>query len=495
MASQHSESDKIIHYLSIQQCKRAFYSDAYGVALCAEPIANYEEYDLQPLLAIGLLHQDLPLAWIKYCAKAAPQSVTKILSSAWSQELANPYGTTITGKPDELVIDRRLDNVMTKGFYQWLEREQIAYRFSIGSDRKFTAKCRKLQEYPNVYLKEGLYELADEELLFPEAEKYQLTIPLLNESLIGLSDINYDVDKKTRENLARLYITERPKGSFNEKPIDLDFDSFSADLKIITNNSNNNVSSLGWRSASAGSAQDKPVEYYHCHHGYLVTNYVEKSEEEAFYDQALELEPIYEDFAEEFEALRLALMCSYQKFPKSMTLGNESISRNEIELAINAVVNKNFSELTHELVDYLRIVIGLKEVECPGTLKPQELKSFRLHMHYGYSFHVNKLSRREFRLLWERIQPGSDDYYEIVPETASAIDPAFRIVFKGSMFSRSAFYFSRACDAALALNRQDYGSRTTLQVSDKQYQQILRALSLGRLDLATDLIHELEWDA
>lgn len=151
----------IVHYFGIYESKRVFYANGYGIARCQDAIANPENFDLEPLLVLYVTHQDLSLSYRQFCLKQRPISASQVLSEYWGASTKKPYHNNdcereITGTPDLLVIDKRLENTLRPHFYDWLKMHGVAYEFSDGKNRKFAAKMRASQEYPHTYC--GRYE-------------------------------------------------------------------------------------------------------------------------------------------------------------------------------------------------------------------------------------------------------------------------------------------------------------------------------------------------
>lgn len=497
MVTEHNEGaeiPKIVHYLSIQEAKRVFKRNGYGVCQCDDIIPNYSDFGLTPLLILGVMQRDLPVTFQKYCSREVPFSATTLLHEFWTKVYSNPFGGAITGIPDLLVIDCRLKSALNPNFFRWLEQAGVPFEYSNGKDRKFTAKVRNLQALPNLLIQDGLDSIPDIDLPFPEAERYPLTIPVLNRSMIGQNRLNYSLGKATRETMTMLFPKEETRRPLILAPVEDDYNPLSSAFYVPTSNPVT-VDSLGWRCSSPSEATYNKTKDYP-REGYLVANYASTSAKESFFED-LDLDDYLwsHDLDSEFEALKIALKCSFALFPEEL---RRIPGNNRLSLAIDALLKDDYAQLGHGEIDILRTLLGLKEIEWPASTDKTTVCGNRGPYlgQLGFVFHVSKLSRKEMILLWSRLQIEAAEFYELLPITPEAVDPAFRIIMKVTLMSRTTFYVRRGSEAAYVLDADlmnDHLDKVELRIHDKSYQKILSELSVGHLDKVRDLVYRLDW--
>lgn len=133
-------SSPSVQYLSIQRCKRVFWHQDRHLLRCADMLSasTIELFGLEPLLVIGLISSDQPKSIIRYCRASSPVHLGQFIIESWA----------LDGAPERLLIDKRLREVLEPSFLTWLS-ESIIWQWSDGN-RQFSAKCRVLQEFPDV---------------------------------------------------------------------------------------------------------------------------------------------------------------------------------------------------------------------------------------------------------------------------------------------------------------------------------------------------------
>lgn len=122
-----SMTNEVVHYLSIQNHKRLFFLKNYGIARSHEAISNPEDFFLEPLLFVSVSHANLPITYSEHYRTDQKISASTLIAEFWSRQFL--YGN-IKGKPDRLVIDKRLDGVLYPNFFKWLDSLSIKYEFS-----------------------------------------------------------------------------------------------------------------------------------------------------------------------------------------------------------------------------------------------------------------------------------------------------------------------------------------------------------------------------
>lgn len=136
-------------YFSIQSSKRLFMTDQDGI-LESDQLLGREcisHNGLTPLLVMAVADARLKLRRCRYFLPDQPLSAATLLSEFWSVNVPN---NLLIGVPDELVIDKRLQGVLSEAFFEWLT-PLCAWSWSDTKDRAFAAKMRLLQErqYPS----------------------------------------------------------------------------------------------------------------------------------------------------------------------------------------------------------------------------------------------------------------------------------------------------------------------------------------------------------
>ena len=137
------------HYLSIQRSKNVFWRDDHGLVLSNDKLAFPAPLGLEPLMVMGVFLDHLPAQAICYFRESNPHSIRTMLSWFWSKDQGiDSLPDGIKGKPESLVIDKRLKNVISDHLFEWLDSEGVEWTWSSGHDKRFTAKARQLQDLP-----------------------------------------------------------------------------------------------------------------------------------------------------------------------------------------------------------------------------------------------------------------------------------------------------------------------------------------------------------
>lgn len=169
----------IIHYLTIQSCKRVFFDPDYGVMRSTEPLAEDEDLPIKPLCLFGISVDNLPLKYTKYYHKDDPAiSLSEFVKTFWGRvyKTVGFNNPIITGMPDLLVIDHRAKHLIQDTFYEWLKLNNVEYKFSDTKNRTAIAKYLQHQHYPYV----GFDEMTEQTSYIAAKEKYALSVDVLN---------------------------------------------------------------------------------------------------------------------------------------------------------------------------------------------------------------------------------------------------------------------------------------------------------------------------
>lgn len=169
----------IIHYLTIQSCKRVFFDPDYGVMRSTEPLVEDEDLPIKPLCLFGISVDNLPLKYTKYYHKDDPAiSLSEFVKTFWGRvyKAVGFNNPIITGMPDLLVIDHRAKHLIQDTFYEWLKLNNVEYKFSDTKNRTAIAKYLQHQNYPYA----GFDEMTEQTSYIAAKERYALSVDVLN---------------------------------------------------------------------------------------------------------------------------------------------------------------------------------------------------------------------------------------------------------------------------------------------------------------------------
>jgi len=300
---------EVVHYLTAQVCKRVFYNSNYGIMICKDAIKNFNDYDLEPLVVLGVCHSQLPMTMKQYHKQGQELSISAFLSEFWSADIRAPFigMGNIKGTPDRLVIDKRLKEGLKKEFFDWLISVDVQYEFSNSSDRQFTAKARFVQERPWSYRHGDFkaFKSSDSKM----QEKYPLTIDILNSEdfrthlFLGI----HEYPPHRREILLAQYPEGHKRKKFEGSLGGLDFVATVNDLQL-PNANDVFANTMVWH-----KAQPEKETF-----GFLLINHEDQESEsyddDDFYDSETEIE--------EDETIDLTLHWR-ERFDENKTLLNQ----------------------------------------------------------------------------------------------------------------------------------------------------------------------------
>lgn len=170
----------IIHYLTVQVCKRVFIEPNYGVMRSNDPLVIDPDLSMQPLCLLGISVNDFPLNYTEYYEKNDSScSLSKFLKTFWSRyyKTNGPNIPLVFGIPDILVIDHRVKDIINQSFYSWLDSNNIQYEFSDSKNKKAIANFRQHQHYPYI---ECYSEIDVLDTYKTKNEEYALPLSVLN---------------------------------------------------------------------------------------------------------------------------------------------------------------------------------------------------------------------------------------------------------------------------------------------------------------------------
>ena len=247
---------EVIHSLTAQITKRVFSSSKYGIARCQDPIKNYVEFGLEPIVVVGVCHSQLPMNYRQYNYPDQDISLTALLENFWSRSFKAPFVGMgdIIGVPDKLIIDKRLEPGLKPEFFEWLNQVGVPFEFSNTKDRQFTAKTRFVQEYPYHLCFEDFKRYRTDDDSFNE--EYPITLETLN------ADFNRPFEhfgieqypKHKREILCAQYPENHTRKKFAGRAPVIDFKPSLCNLKL-SNSNDEETTSLHWHYAEPEKAQ------------------------------------------------------------------------------------------------------------------------------------------------------------------------------------------------------------------------------------------------
>lgn len=284
---------EVIHSLTAQVCKRVFSSSKYGIARCPDPIKNYVEHGLGPILTVGICHSQLPMNFQQFYPPTEDISLTALLEKFWCKSYKAPFVGMgdIVGVPDKLIIDKRLEPGLKPEFFEWLNRVGVVFEFSNTKDRQFTAKARFVQEYPHFYGSEDFEQYrTNDELL---KEEYPLTLDTLNTEC-NLSFWHFGIEQyppHKREILCSQYPENHNRENFSGCAPVIDFNPALCNLKLSTNN-DLETASLYWN-----YSEPKNEEF-----GYLTTRLLNNDYYDDFDDDDLDDDYIDDSTNDDYES-------------------------------------------------------------------------------------------------------------------------------------------------------------------------------------------------
>ncbi len=262
---------KKVHYLSAQMCKRCFYNPDYGIVRTLDAFKNHDHYRLEPLVVVGVTHAEFPISKMRYFRQSDRISITAVLTDFWSKTFISidDKSIEVQGVPDILVIDKKLKGLLTKGFFQWLSKVNVQYRFSEGKDRRFTSKIRQFQNFPDIFIRDDKETLSEIAHVTDETkEKYQLSLDQLNEKIFFSDYLHVDMySPKMRSLLYEMYPKSADVSPFHAIPLKSDLVVEQSKLSAITSN-DKTANDIIWHKACHITTEDEG----RCRYGFAEIN-------------------------------------------------------------------------------------------------------------------------------------------------------------------------------------------------------------------------------
>lgn len=370
-----------VQHLTVQLSKRVFESDDFGIVRCEDMVYGVDEYNMKPLLILGVSYEQLPIHYRQYSSAGDAVNLEQFLTEFWNFKHENPVcpENPITGKPDVLIIDQRLENVLKPSFFEWLMGNGIQYSYSNAKSRKFSAVARQHQIYPDVKIEHHAPTKNENS----ELEKYKLTLENLNNEM-KYQQFSYSlISKPLRALLSSSMWSPNTAVETVIEPIEVS--ETHIDPEQMSRHTQNDLKMYNphWHQSS--------VEPYF-QYGYLINNFVNEN-----------------SLSIEAETPELALALTAMEYQWANL--NEGI-----QVCLKQFKNKgyrNLDGLSQSSFDELMYRSGLskenhkKESSKHGAGLTSGIKSF--------VYDISKMNLTDIAKLWKAVLPANSKRFELVP--------------------------------------------------------------------------------
>lgn len=443
-----------VHYFTVQTCKRVFRHPEYGIVRFDDMIANADEYGFEVVYVAGISFENLPLHYRHFFIPESMFSATGFLCDFWSRSYSNKYVKEITGKPDVLIIDRRLEACLDAAFFDWLEREDIAYQYPAEGDKKFSSTVRHHQSYPHIFAHgEGVPELVG-----GVREPWPLSLERLNAQDEKRTLLSDNLSPAIREVIARLYPTGyRPEWP-RSQPISDDFQINEACLCVASSN-DVALNSAGWRPARQTA--------YGFEYGYAVNN-IEVPDDDS-------VSCVWQ------KEMLIALRCLESQFDRLARGLTRQFKGNHYSVILNQIKKNKYRTLlplSRAEQDVLFGLVGLDTGDPTGNIV----------------YDLSKTGVADTVSLWEHITNGGDQYQSFEVRPKSGIDdPAYRLF---AVIGHCAWYYlishrtSRSCHALDNGRCINYEPNQSLNVRSMDYRKLLNMALKGEREKMVSILNE-----
>lgn len=452
----------VTHYLSIQTTKRVFALKGYGIARSYEAIANPEDFNLERLIFVSVSHANLPITFTEHYYVSDSISASKLLSKFWSLSM---YQKLISGKPDKLIIDKRLRDVLYESFFNWLDQHEVEYEFAEGTNRSLTGKFRTEQQYTNMFNDIQHGPVND------VVEPYPLELAAFNSDRQGEFHfiLDHALTPKMRNHIQNCYV-DKQRDPFNGDSVDDDFSKEHSGLSSATAN-DIKVKTLAWRFADPNT---------NCY-GSLLVNHEEKSEKEEFYaNYDRDKYDSEQDFRYTLDDLKLILSCSFKHYPQYLRKLVNKIDN--FEGSMHQCLCGNFHQVPTEHIEILKLICGLEPQLVPNRPLTSPSGSYPTYATVNITLLVSHLNQTQTKDVILALTEGDFDiFYEILPLNQSIVDPSFRLfLVDTTIYNFAIIMADRGGNAATWItNDNDYGEVKTIAVSDSLYCSAFKSIVAG----------------
>lgn len=430
-----------VHYFTIQECKRVFWHQDYGVVRFNEMIANAQEYGLGTVCVAGISVENLPIHYRQFFFPVTPFSASEFLCTFWGRSYSNKYVSRITGKPDVVVIDRRLEACLGKAFFTWLENEGVSYRYPATGEKRFYATVRQHQSYPDTF---RFRDVAPEPVS-DRQERWPLSLDVLNEKEVSDTHLTENLEPAQRQSLGILY----PEYFKPELPahsaVKNDFCFKDRRLSVASSN-DVELNSVVWSPAT-----ENPF-----HYGYAINNY-----------EILTERVVTSSWQKE---ILIALQCLEPQFERLAQELTHYFDDNDYVDTLNKIKKNKYKTL-----------LPLETSEQDALFHLAGLNTDDPEGHTIYD--ISKLTVSDMVTLWNHISSGGNQYQSFEIRTQKGMDdPAYRlfaVIGRGSRYYLIAHRGSRSCNALDSERCINYESDQPRMVRQQDYRKMLIAAIKG----------------
>lgn len=368
-------------HLTVQLSKRVFESEDLGIVRCQDMIHGVEEYNMKPLLILGVSYAHLPIHYRQYIQVGEPISLDQFLTEFWNFKHENQIQTDkpITGKPDILVIDQRLESMLDPAFLDWLVLNDVHYEFSNSKGRKFSAVARQHQNYPEVNI--DIHTPTED--VNSKQEKYKLTLENLNNEMKRNQFICSVISKQLRSLLQSSAWDSNPSLERVIPPTAATLTFVDADAMSRQTQNDFHIYNPFWQK----SINEPSFQY-----GYLINNFISEAEVTKFDNES---------------ELCIALNAMEHQWPNF----DESI-----QLRLKQFKNKGYRHLegmSQTQYNELLYRTGISDTGHINDLKSQG--KIQSNSSRSFVYDISKTDVKDIALLWNTVVPKLAKCFELVP--------------------------------------------------------------------------------
>lgn len=413
-------------FFTIQLSKTVFMHADYGYLACHDRLSNPTKFGLQQVLVYAVCLDKFKLSHAHFANTDTPLSAQAFLSHFWGETLSPEEFAHLSGPPDVLVIDKRLNGVLTPSFFDWLRKVGVCFEWSDGKNKAFTSKIRRFQDCPAIFC-------------FDESKELNpFSIEDLNSVCMNHKFLTFHSASSAEKQLAAEYNSndKRQKIGFDSPDCSIDFDPNSSSLLVP---SPNDVECSNLELSST----ETPFHYIRVSSG--LTEFAE-SQQDSF-------------------------KCACSAILTSHPLGIGNIAK---ELGISAKELKSFAAdkgyIDNSVFQNLLTLLGLTWVEGDSVDYFALKERWTIHRVLG-------ISKDRFEAIYDERSCGGDLRFagELLPMKGIA-DPSFRLVLTITHDEKYTLYMiDRASQISVGLNERSFinydGERV---VSVKLYTKLLK---------------------